>query len=138
MLAPNTRFCRKQHRANAAIEMTLGSPALLQGIAEQRQRLPTVTHEILPGRYKFRSGLPKYRIQEQWIVAKTAGTARRPQDFPPPQPFRDQRLRILRVPHDHDDAVTVRLPVLPIADHFEQFCVVALVRPGFSRITRAM
>src|SRR5260221_12021233 len=108
MLAPNTRFCRKQHRANAAIEMTLGSPALLQGIAEQRQRPPTATHEILPGRYKFRSGLPKYRIQEQWILSKTARTARHPQEFPPPQPFPARRLRIRPGPHDSEHASIVR------------------------------
>jgi hypothetical protein len=84
-------FCPIWPRPDAAIDTPYGSAALRQRGDKQRQRLPTVTDEILCGRRKFRSSLTKFRIQEQGIVTETGATARCPQNLAPPQPLRNQR-----------------------------------------------
>src|SRR5258706_494286 len=132
------RFYRIRLRTDAAAETPYGSTASLQRIAEQCQRLAPVTHEILSGRRKFRSSLPKFRIQEQRVVAQTTGPTRRAHNLALPQPLRNQRLRIPRVTHHHDYAVIVRLAIRPLGKRFEQFCVVTLVRLGFTGISRGV
>src|SRR4051812_20751821 len=110
----------------------------LERLGQQCQRFPTMTHQILLRRRKFRAGLPRCNIQKQRIVPKPAGASRCEQNLALPQALRDHRFGVPGMAHYHDDAVIMRLAVSLNTQYFEQFLVVAFIRPWIPRKPRGV